>query len=140
MGTIEATGVSWSVKDRRLLDHSDLISTDRGVLGLLGPNGSGKTTLLRLLASLRKPDEGVVRFDHTDLTDIDRRLLARRLAVVEQGVETHDQVTVRQVVELGRIPFRGRFTGLTPKDNALIDDAIKSVDLTGGSADGLGDS
>ena len=130
MGAIEASGLSFSVKNRRLIKQIDIVSADGGVLGLLGPNGSGKTTLLRLLAGLRRPEAGVVRLGGTELGAIDRGLLARRLAVVEQGVETHDQVTVREVVELGRIPFRGRFAGLTAEDARLIDEALARVSLT----------
>ena len=130
MGVIEASGLSFSVKNRRLIKQIDIVSADGGILGLLGPNGCGKTTLLRLLAGLRRPETGVVRLGGTELNVIDRSLLARRLAVVEQGVETHDQVTVRDVVELGRIPFRGRFAGLTEEDLRLIDEALARVSLT----------
>jgi ABC-type cobalamin/Fe3+-siderophores transport system ATPase subunit len=58
-----------------------------------------------------------------------RRTLARRLAVVEQDVSTHDHVTVRQVVELGRTPFRGRFDALTAHDQKIIDAALERADV-----------
>jgi putative ABC transport system ATP-binding protein len=37
------------------------------MLALLGPSGSGKTTLLLLIATLLKPDQGVIRFDGREL-------------------------------------------------------------------------
>jgi iron complex transport system ATP-binding protein len=131
MGRITATGVSWSVQGNRLLDDVHLEARDGQVVGLLGPNGSGKTTLLRLLAGLRRPESGTVTYDGIDLAGLGRRALARRLAVVEQDVSTHDHVTVRQVVELGRTPFRGRFDALTAHDHKVIDNALERADIAG---------
>ncbi|MFJ3929267.1 ABC transporter ATP-binding protein [Streptomyces sp. NPDC090029] len=130
MGRITTTRLSWSVKGQRLLDGIDMAAHDGKVTGLLGPNGSGKSTLLRLLAGLRRPDTGTVRYDDSDLADLGRRVLARRLAVVEQDVTAHHHVTVRQVVELGRTPFRGRFDALGEHDRRTVEAALERTDLT----------
>jgi iron complex transport system ATP-binding protein len=130
MGELTATGLSWSVKRTLLLDEIDLVACDGQVVGLLGPNGSGKTTLLRLLAGLRRPDGGVVHLDGTGMDELGRRAIARRLAVVEQDTDVNGDLTVRQVVELGRTPFRGRFDVLTGEDQWIIDDALVRVGLT----------
>lgn len=130
MGRITTTRLSWSVKGHRLLDDIEMAAHDGKTVGLLGPNGSGKSTLLRLLAGLRRPDTGTVRYDDTSLDDLGRRVLARRLAVVEQDVSAHHNVNVRQVVELGRTPFRGRFDSLTEHDRRIVDAALERTDLT----------
>ncbi|MFD5248228.1 ABC transporter ATP-binding protein [Amycolatopsis sp. NPDC058340] len=129
MGRITANELSWSVKGHRLLDNIDLAAHDGKIVGLLGPNGSGKSTLLRLLAGLRRPDTGTVLYDDSSLRDLGRRVLARRLAVVEQDVTAHSHVSVRQVVELGRTPFRGRFDALTERDRHIVDAALARVDI-----------
>jgi iron complex transport system ATP-binding protein len=129
MGRITATDLSWSVNGHRLLDGIDVVAHDGKIVGLLGPNGSGKSTLLRLLAGLRRPDTGTVRYDDTSLHHLSRRVLARRLAVVEQDVSAHNHVSVRQVVELGRTPFRGRFDALTEHDQRIVDAALERVDV-----------
>ncbi|MFG3661525.1 ABC transporter ATP-binding protein [Streptomyces sp. NPDC047706] len=131
MGRITTTQLSWSVKGHRLLDNIDMAVHDGRIVGLLGPNGSGKSTLLRLLAGLRRPDSGTVHFDDTSLHDLSRRVRARRLAVVEQDVSAHHHVNVRQVVELGRTPFRGRFDALTEHDRRIVDAALERADITG---------
>lgn len=40
-----------------------------GLFGLLGPNGAGKSTLMRTLATLQNPDEGVITYNGTDITE-----------------------------------------------------------------------
>ncbi|MFE4631973.1 ABC transporter ATP-binding protein [Streptomyces sp. NPDC056773] len=129
MGRITTTRLSWSVNGHRLLDTIDMEAQEGKIVGLLGPNGSGKSTLLRLLAGLRRPDTGTVRYDDTGLDDLSRRILARRLAVVEQDVTAHNHVNVRQVVELGRTPFRGRFDALTEHDRRIVDSALERTDI-----------
>ncbi|MFD3936003.1 ABC transporter ATP-binding protein [Streptomyces sp. NPDC058611] len=130
MGRITTTQLSWSVKGHRLLDNIEMAAHDGKTVGLLGPNGSGKSTLLRLLAGLRRPDIGTIRYDDTALNDLSARVLARRLAVVEQDVSAHNHVNVRQVVELGRTPFRGRFDALTEHDRRIVDAALERTDIT----------
>jgi iron complex transport system ATP-binding protein len=129
MGHITATDLSWSVKGHRLLDNIEMAAHDGKIVGLLGPNGSGKSTLLRLLAGLRRPDTGTVRYDDASLHELSRRVLARRLAVVEQDVSAHNHISVRQVVELGRTPFRGRFDALTEHDHRIVDAALERTDV-----------
>ena len=52
------------------LNAIDLTVRDGEFLALLGPSGSGKTTLLRIIAGLAFPDEGHVRFNGEDVTDL----------------------------------------------------------------------
>ena len=40
-----------------------------GLFGLLGPNGAGKSTLMRTLATLQTPDEGMITYNGTDITE-----------------------------------------------------------------------
>jgi ABC-2 type transport system ATP-binding protein len=47
----------------RALSGLDLRVKEGEILGLVGPNGAGKTTTLKILASLLKPDAGVVSLD-----------------------------------------------------------------------------
>ena len=54
------------------------LNVKRGeVVGLLGPNGAGKTTSFYLICGLLKPDEGEVRLDNKDITNLPLHKKAR---------------------------------------------------------------
>ncbi|MGR4880537.1 ABC transporter ATP-binding protein [Streptomyces sp. LARHCF249] len=92
-----------------ILDAVSLTPRPGTITGLLGPNGSGKSTLLRLLAGVTVPDSGAVTLDGRPLGEVARREVARRVAVVEQQVDTQVVPTVIDVVRLGRIPHAARY-------------------------------
>lgn len=107
------------------------ISVEKGkVLGLLGPNGSGKSSLLRLICRLRQVKSGVIRLGDDDVSGLSRAALARRIALVEQQSTTDTQLTVRDIVRLGRTPHRGLIASWGPDDDAAVAEALARVDMT----------
>jgi iron complex transport system ATP-binding protein len=74
------------------------------IVGILGPNGSGKTTLLRVLSRVLAPYRGSVRIAGRELATLDRRLLARQVAVVAQEPVFDFPFTALETVLLGRHP------------------------------------
>lgn len=127
---LHATNLSWSIRGKRIVDDVSLGVATGELLGLLGPNGSGKTSLLRLLAGLRTPDSGTVTLDGMDLAGIRPRELSRRLAVVEQEAGSPADLRLDEVVALGRTPFRGRFDGLSRRDEDAVTAALRLTGLT----------
>jgi len=53
-------------------------------VALVGPNGCGKTTLVKLLAGLYEPDEGVIRYRGTALSEWDPRALRDHIGIIFQ--------------------------------------------------------
>ena len=54
------------------------------VVALVGENGSGKTTLAKLIAGLYRPTDGVVRWDGTDVAELDPQQTGAQVAVMSQ--------------------------------------------------------
>ncbi|MGP3534800.1 ABC transporter ATP-binding protein [Microbacterium sp. RD1] len=130
MTELAARDVVWSAGGRPILKGITLEVRSGEVLGLLGPNGAGKTSLLRVLAGLRRPASGDVRLGGADVARMRRRALARRLAIVEQSPEVHEDVTVQETVALGRTPHRRRFANLARDDHRAIDRALVLTGLS----------
>lgn len=62
-------GLKKAFKHLSVLCGIDFTVQRGSVIALLGPNGAGKTTTVRILSTLLKPDEGVVRINGHDLKE-----------------------------------------------------------------------
>jgi ferric hydroxamate transport system ATP-binding protein len=102
------------------------------VTALVGPNGSGKSTLLRGLARLHRVDSGSVVLGHggdeRPVAGLDPRTFAREVTLFAQSRTAPQGLSVREVVEFGRHPYRRRFAGLGDDDRAAVEHAL---DVTG---------
>ncbi|MEM9047981.1 MAG: ATP-binding cassette domain-containing protein [Pseudomonadota bacterium] len=98
-------------------------------IAIIGPNGAGKTTLLGLLAGRIRPTDGQVFLDARDLARTDRRLRARRLAVMVQNDRPDLRLRGRDYVALGRIPHRQ--TAAAHRHQAAI---ARALDAAGAAA------
>ena len=103
---IRARGLSFTAAGRALVDGVDLDVVPGEVLALVGANGAGKSTLLKLLAGELRPERGTVELDGLSLAALKPEALARRRAVLPQGIPL-PPLTVAETVALGRLPHRG---------------------------------
>ncbi|WP_273834700.1 heme ABC transporter ATP-binding protein [Halococcus sp. PRR34] len=93
------------------------LAVDRGeIVGLVGPNGAGKTTLLSAINGLIDPTEGSVHIAGDDVGDLSARAIARRVATVPQETSLSFAFPVREVVAMGRTPYRSRFERASATD------------------------
>ena len=96
------------------------------IVALVGPNGSGKTTLLKNVSGVlgHEAQRRSVRLGDRSLADLRPREVSRVLAVVEAEIDTYFDFTVREVVELGRIPHLRRFEAFGAPDERAVDRAL----------------
>jgi iron complex transport system ATP-binding protein len=99
---IQLEGVSLELRGRSVL-KGITTSIDAGAFTcLLGPNGAGKTMLFRVLTGQMPESHGRVMLERVDASTLPRREVARRFAILPQGVQAPPYVTVRELVALGR--------------------------------------
>jgi iron complex transport system ATP-binding protein len=108
--------------------HDVCLRLERGQLwALLGRNGSGKSTLLAALIGAIPIDSGKVFLEGRKLYDCSRMERARAVALVGCELTRDTSLSVRALVELGRLPHRTRF-GLSTHDTAAVEAALKDTD------------
>jgi iron complex transport system ATP-binding protein len=99
-------------------------------VAVVGPNGAGKSTLLQVLAGLVEPSRGTVTLDGIALRDHRRRDLARRIAWLPQRLDPAFDITVADLVGLGRTAHRPLWGGNDGADRRAIDGALAATDTT----------
>lgn len=117
-------------RDREFTLNAPAIQFRSGeVFGIIGPNGAGKSTLLHILAGQLTPQNGHVAWRGTPRQHFSGHKWARHVALVSQESDTQPQLTVREFVKLGRIPFTGLFRPYTTQDNQIVSDVLEQCGI-----------
>jgi iron complex transport system ATP-binding protein len=98
-------------------------------IGVIGPNGSGKTTLLKILDHLLSPQQGEILFDHVPLKAMNRKEIAKRIAVVAQETYSLFPFRVIEIVLMGRSPYLGHLMFENEKDLAIAKKAMEWTEI-----------
>ena len=122
---IAARHVRYRVGGTVILDDVTVTLAPGQVTAVLGPNGAGKSTLLKCLAGALAPTAGRVLLDGRPLAHYSLAALARKRAVLSQTNVVPFPFSVREIVEMGRTPARGRPAG---GDAAVVQEALERVD------------
>jgi iron complex transport system ATP-binding protein len=125
---LRAEGLAFRFGKAWVLDGVTLAVAPGEILGIVGPNASGKTTLLRVLSGVLRPQRGRVLMGGRDLRGLDRRQVARQVAVVPQESALTYPFTALEVVLMGRYPHLSPLGFEGPRDLAV---ARRSLERTG---------
>ncbi|MEU7635115.1 MULTISPECIES: ABC transporter ATP-binding protein [unclassified Streptomyces] len=100
------------------------------IVGLVGPNGSGKSSVLRTVYRHLRPTAGRVLLDGTDLRTLSLGRTARHIAALPQERAADFELTVREVVGMGRTPYKRAFAGEDPTDREAVGGALAAVGMS----------
>lgn len=99
------------------------------LITLIGANGVGKSTLLRTLTGIQKPLKGKVLLNGSDVHKMDLSDLAQNLSVVLTEKLPPSNLTVFEIVALGRQPYTNWLGHLTQEDLKKINDALELTQI-----------
>ena len=123
--------IGYTAKKANNIIASDIdLSLQKGkLIALIGANGIGKSTLLKTLTGIKKPISGTVSLNEKNIHELDALTLAQNLSVVLTEKLPPSNLTVWELIALGRQPYTNWIGTLTENDIAKINEAIELTQI-----------
>ena len=129
---IESLCTGYSSKNNVTIVARDINATIHGgeLTCLLGPNGAGKSTLLRTLSAFQPPISGNITIMGRNLREYSDKELSKTIGVVLTEKTDLRNMTVEDLIGLGRSPYTGFWGTLHRQDREIVAQAIEMVGIT----------
>lgn len=96
---------------------------------LLGPNGAGKSTLLKTLTAFLSPIKGEILIKHKPLGIYSDAELSKVIGVVLTEKLNLNNMSVEEIVGMGRSPYTGFWGHMTENDRRIVAESISLVGI-----------
>lgn len=117
-------------KDTQIVISDINLEIEKGkFIAVLGKNGIGKSTLLRTLSKVQKAISGSIFYQQKNLKEITEKELSTKLSLVLTERLPESQLTVYELVALGRQPYTNWIDKLSKKDIEKIDFAFHQTEI-----------
>jgi len=128
---LQDLSIGYGKKDSTDVLLKDITASAREseMIAVIGANGIGKSPLLRTILGLQKPIEGKVLIEGKDIADYTHSELALIFGFVGTKNQVSQNLTVHELVGLGRFPHTNWIGKLSENDIEVISNAIRSVGL-----------
>jgi len=129
MEAISLKNLAIGYKNKKLLSDISLSIPEGVLVCLIGANGVGKSTLLRTIAGFQEPLSGKFFLQGKNRDDLSNRDISRIISVVLTQKPDVMNITVEEMVGLGRSPYTGFWGSLSVADKHIVDEALEMVDI-----------
>jgi iron complex transport system ATP-binding protein len=129
---IENLSIGYSSKKGQITVGSNInITLKKGKLVcLLGKNGIGKSTFLRTITKVQPKLKGSIKILDTNIDSIDNHNLAKLLSLVLTEPMPENNLSVFELVALGRQPYTNWLGTLQKEDYIYINKALEQTNTT----------
>lgn len=116
-------------EDKILIKDISVELKSGSLIGLVGQNGVGKSTLIRTLCGLQKPISGDVLLGSKPILQHAANEIAMQISVVLTGRPESLNLSVIDLITLGRFPYSGWLGTLRNEDKEKIEEAIAQMEI-----------
>lgn len=129
---VEALSIGYQTKNSQTIVSEninfDLVKGE--LIGLIGANGIGKSTLLKTITKSQKALGGAISINGKSLDDIPSLTLAKEMSVVLTENVSQTNLSVQELIALGRQPYTNWIGTLTEEDELKTKAAIEAIQIT----------
>lgn len=115
--------------ENTIAKNLNIILSNGKLISIVGANGIGKSTLLRTLTGIQKPLSGNVFLNDKDIQTYDWVELAQNLSVVLTEKLPSSNLTIFELIALGRQPYTNWIGKLSTNDLKKVNNAIKLTQI-----------
>jgi iron complex transport system ATP-binding protein len=119
---------SWIGK-KEIVKNISILVRKQQFVGLIGPNGCGKSTVLKSIYKSLIPNKGTVMLDDLDVLHTSQKKISQQLGVVGQFNEMNFDLSVEQMVLLGRTPHKKMLESDKQSDMEIVEEALTRTNL-----------
>ena len=102
---IKIKNLDYMYGEQQVLDKVNIHSDNKNMIGIIGPNGAGKSTLLKCMAGILRIKNGGIYYDDRPIFSYRRKQIAKMIGYLPQKMFFRGNLTVMEIVMLGRYPF-----------------------------------
>lgn len=126
---IKTENINVTLEKNNILKGINIEVDNKEFVGIIGPNGSGKSTLLKCIYRILKPSEGVIKLDGINMKNISIKESSKKLSVLSQHNNYNFDFTVKEIVLMGRAPYKKFMERDNKEDYDIVNDALEKVDM-----------
>lgn len=127
--TISTKDLSIGYKNVTVASEINFNSLSGELIGIVGINGIGKSTLLRTLGKIQAPLSGSILIDDKPIDTLSSAALAADISVVLTEPIASKNLTVQELIALGRQPYTNWVGTLSEQDKSKITEVIEMLQL-----------
>lgn len=130
MSIFKAVDLTIGYKSKTLFSNLNF-ELQTGILtSLLGSNGTGKSTLLKTIAGLLDKKSGTLYINNDNVDGITTSNFSKLVSIVLTNEYVNKELTVYELVKLGRQPYTNWLDKLTNEDEVLIKKTLNDCEIT----------
>ncbi|MDL2262612.1 ABC transporter ATP-binding protein [Bacteroidales bacterium OttesenSCG-928-I21] len=113
-----------------IVDTINLNANEKKLICIIGRNGTGKSTLLNTLSGVTKALSGNIFYNKKNFAKLSLRGRSTMISYVPSKQEYLSNLSVYELVALGRSPYTNIFDKKSIEDKQLIEKNLAEFDLT----------
>ena len=123
-------GYSSKKETKTIASNINLTLKKGKLIALIGANGIGKSTLLRTLIGIQPPLSGNIILNGININEYDSISFAQNLSIVLTEKLPPSNLTVFEIIALGRQPYTNWLGNLSDNDISKINEAMELTQIT----------
>ncbi len=131
MAQLEIKDLCYTIDETDILKNVNLSINKNEFVGLVGPNGCGKSTLLKNVYRVYHPTSGEIILEGNNIKDIKNKEFAQKMAVMVQENSVEFDLTVMDMVMLGRYARKKILQDSSKSDKELSAHYLEEVGMGG---------